>query len=168
MAANRTAFESLIPTAAGIAVAFAQPQLSQCRENDAASSAKISYELTEFARNQQSNSITGNPSWEIFQSLQSRYEVTSPRSVLSFLNGPITSLLLLAEPIIREYFDVSKIVLDVKIDPEDQSSVMLVTIHTSTDWEIAEENLERFDREWWLSQSWYPSRKRICIDVYPA
>lgn len=110
------------------------------------------------------NSITGSLSRDAMQNLSRLYEIANA-DVFWFLNEQIAHLLINTESVIREYFEPTKIALELRSDPESGSDVLLVSIHTSMDWQQSDERLEQFDRNWWLTKSWVPSNKRICVDV---
>lgn len=114
------------------------------------------------------NSFNGAPLWNEFQILQNLFEVVNPNEVYSFINSSIAKLLLELEPTARQYFEVDKIALEVRHDPEINDPVLLIAIFSKKSWEQSEIDLDTFDRNWWLKKVWIPSDKRICVDVFAA
>ncbi len=113
----------------------------------------------------QANSITGPANWNVLAKLRSLYTISNPEQVFLFLNDQIAELLVDAEAVIREHFETSRVGLEVRPDPEGTNDVLLVSIYCNLCWQESEKLLEGFDRCWWLSRSWIPSNKKICIDV---
>jgi hypothetical protein len=139
-----------------------------CGSSNAISGNQQPAEQPNVSQEMPTNSITGRLSRKAVTDLSRLYEISNPDRVFWFLNEHIANLLVNAASVISEYFERPRISLELRSDPESGSDVLLAFIHTNLGWEESEAALETFDRNWWLSQTWIPSTKRISIDVRSA